>query len=170
MDAYNSQDITNPKFTSYIARPQMEMYKWMRAHLDPGVRIQDYFEAKSNFIESYVSETPPFANRTQYVGTQSWRRFSRPPKRSWRSEDCSRMNWRARKIQKSFHTLLTKRESSTFLFFHHETTRSSSGNRTSFFNSQWRSKSGNCTACGNTRCRSTLLEGTTSHMMWKLPA
>ena len=68
MDLYNSQDIGNAKFTSYVAKPQMEMYRWMRENLDPGVQVQDFFSANSTFIQSYVSETPPFSNRSVYLG------------------------------------------------------------------------------------------------------
>jgi len=68
MDAYNSQDIKNAKFTSYITRDQMEMYRWMRENLDKVARVQDYVQAGGSFIESHVSETPPFANRSMYVG------------------------------------------------------------------------------------------------------
>ncbi|HSP07393.1 MAG TPA: hypothetical protein VLR94_09455 [Acidobacteriota bacterium] len=68
MDGYNSQDVTNPRFTTYIERPQMELYRWMRRNLDARARVQDFFLRESSFIESYVSETPPFANRSVVLG------------------------------------------------------------------------------------------------------
>lgn len=68
MDVYNSQDINNPKFTTYIAKPQMELYRWMQKNVPPKARVEDFVSADTTFIESYVSETPPFANRSVYVG------------------------------------------------------------------------------------------------------
>lgn len=68
MDVYNSQDIDNPKFTTYIAKPQMELYRWMQKNVPPKARVEDFISADTTFIESYVSETPPFANCSLFVG------------------------------------------------------------------------------------------------------
>ena len=80
LDAYNCQDIRNPRFTTYIAKPQMELYRWMKQNLPADARVQDYFDARSSFIESYVSETPPFANRSLFVGDAILSRIFQTPK------------------------------------------------------------------------------------------
>lgn len=68
MDEYNSQDITNRKFTAYISKDQMEVFRWIRGNLDPHVRIQNYGSADPGFINGFVSAVPPFANRSVFLG------------------------------------------------------------------------------------------------------
>ena len=80
LDSYNCQDVRNLRFTTYIAKPQMELYRWMRNNLPVDARVQDYFDARSSFIESYVSETPPFANRSLFVGDAILARIFQTPK------------------------------------------------------------------------------------------
>lgn len=80
MDLYNSQDIGNAKFTTYVAKSQMELYTWIRKNLQANARMQDFVSAGPNFIESYVSETPPFANRSLYLGDTTLSQIFQTPK------------------------------------------------------------------------------------------
>jgi hypothetical protein len=67
-DEYNSQDIYNSKFTTYISKDQMEVFRWIRRNIDPGVRLQNYDSADPGFITNFVSVLPPFANRSVFLG------------------------------------------------------------------------------------------------------
>jgi hypothetical protein len=46
----------------------MEVLRWIRRNMEPRVRLQDFGSAKTSFITSFVSELPPFANRSVFLG------------------------------------------------------------------------------------------------------
>jgi hypothetical protein len=79
MDAYNSRDITNPKFTTYIHPDDARVYAWMRQNLPHRTVVEDYARFESNFIRGFVSEVPTFAERSLFLGDRNFSRIFEVP-------------------------------------------------------------------------------------------
>lgn len=67
MDTYNSQDIHNPRFTTYIPPEKSEVFHWMRSNLPRDAVVQSFLTGKG-YVNQFVSEVPPFAERGVYLG------------------------------------------------------------------------------------------------------
>jgi hypothetical protein len=67
MDAYNCQDVTNSKFTTYISKNDWNILAYVREHLNQNAIIQnDPLEGEGR----RVSVIPPFAQRPMYLGDE----------------------------------------------------------------------------------------------------
>jgi len=67
MDAYNCQDVTNSKFTTYITKNDWNILAYMRDHLNQNAIIQnDPLEGEGR----RVSVIPAFAQRPVYLGDE----------------------------------------------------------------------------------------------------
>lgn len=74
MDAYNSQDIHNTRFTTYIAPQKAGLFEWMRKDLPKDAVVQQLFTGKG-YLNQYVSEVPAFAERAEYLGDRNFSRI-----------------------------------------------------------------------------------------------
>lgn len=80
MDATNSRDISNQKFTTFVQPQDMKVYEWMRSHLSGQARIQNYARSETSFLRGFVSEIPTFAQRSLFLGDRNFSRiFQVPP-------------------------------------------------------------------------------------------
>ena len=67
MDVYNSQDVTNDKFTTYIDSDHQEILTWIRQNLPYSAVIQNDVLEEEGYVSRYVSEIPPFGKRSVYL-------------------------------------------------------------------------------------------------------
>lgn len=81
MDAFNSQDISNRKFTTFVSRGDAEVFQWMRKNIPPQSVVQGIL-VYGGFLEGFVTEIPPFAERSVYLGDKNFSRIFQIPKRS----------------------------------------------------------------------------------------
>jgi hypothetical protein len=81
MDAYNSQDIKNAQFTTYVSKSDSRMFEWMRNKLPPNAIVQNY-PKQGGYVEEYVTEIPPFAERSVYIGDKNFARIFQIDKNS----------------------------------------------------------------------------------------
>jgi len=81
MDAYNSQDIKNAQFTTYVSKSDARLFEWMRTKLPSNTIVQNYPKGEG-FVEEYVTEIPPFAERSVYIGDKNFSRIFQIDKKS----------------------------------------------------------------------------------------
>lgn len=74
MDAYNSQDIKNAQFTTYVSKSDARLFEWMRNKLPANAIVQNY-PKEGGYVEEYVTEIPPFAERSVYIGDKNFARI-----------------------------------------------------------------------------------------------
>jgi hypothetical protein len=74
MDAYNSQDIKNAQFTTYVSKSDAVLFGWMRNKLPSNAIVQNY-PKQGGYLEEYVNEVPPFAERSVYLGDKNFARI-----------------------------------------------------------------------------------------------
>lgn len=79
MDAVNSRDISNAKFTTFVQPQDMTVYNWMRANLPGKARIQNFAKSETSFLRGFVSEIPAFAQRPLYLGDRNFSRIFQVP-------------------------------------------------------------------------------------------
>ena len=79
MEAFNSQDIGNGKFTTYISREDAEVLQWMRKNLSGSAVIQNYSWGKG-YLQEFVTSIPPFAERSVFLGDKNFSRIFQIPK------------------------------------------------------------------------------------------
>lgn len=79
MDAYNSRDVSNAKFTTIVKPQDMTVYRWMNENLPGKARIQNYAQSDTSFLHGFVSEIPPFAQRSLYLGDRNFSRIFQVP-------------------------------------------------------------------------------------------
>lgn len=82
MDAYNSQDIKNAQFTTYVSKSDARLFGWIKNHLPPHAIVQNYPKEGGGFVEEYVTEIPPFAERSVYIGDKNFARIFQIDKNS----------------------------------------------------------------------------------------
>ena len=80
MDAYNSQDIKNTRFTTYVSPSDAEVYRWISINLPTKVLVQKFSLDDQTFLGGYVSEIPAFAARSMYLGDRNFSRIFQIPK------------------------------------------------------------------------------------------
>lgn len=78
-DAFNSQDIQNRRFTTLITSGDAEVFDWMRQNITPRSIVQTV-PAKGGFLQEFVTEIPPFAERSVYLGDRNFSRIFQIPK------------------------------------------------------------------------------------------
>ena len=81
MDAYNSQDIKNAQFTTYVSKSDARLFEWMRNKLPARTIVQSY-PKEGGYLEEYVTEVPPFAERSVYIGDKNFARIFQIDKNS----------------------------------------------------------------------------------------
>ena len=81
MDAYNSQDIKNAQFTTYVSKSDARLFDWMRVKLPANAIVQNYPKS-GGYVEEYVTEIPPFAERSVYIGDKNFARIFQIDKNS----------------------------------------------------------------------------------------
>ncbi len=79
MDATNSQDIRNTNFTTYVSREDTEVLKWMRKNLPGKAVVQNYSWGKG-YLQEFVTEVPPLAERSVFLGDKNCSRIFQIPK------------------------------------------------------------------------------------------
>lgn len=80
MDAYNSQDIKNNRFTTYVSPSDAEVYRWISRNLPARVLVQKFSLDDQTFLGGYVSEIPAFAARSMYLGDRNFSRIFQIPR------------------------------------------------------------------------------------------
>lgn len=68
MDLYNHQDIRNEKFTTFVPYDDAAVLKWMRTSLEETATVQNYWQWMRGFLGEEISEVPPLAERSVYLG------------------------------------------------------------------------------------------------------
>jgi hypothetical protein len=74
MDAFNSQDIQNRRFTTLISSGDAEVFDWMRQNVPPQSVVQTV-PAKGGFLQEFVTEVPAFAERSVFLGDRNFSRI-----------------------------------------------------------------------------------------------
>lgn len=78
MDAYNSQDIKNKNFTTYVSHEDADLFQWMQESLPRGSVVQQPFFGRG-YLNEYVTEIPPFAGRSVFLGDKNFSRIFQIP-------------------------------------------------------------------------------------------
>jgi len=68
MEMYNHQDIKNEKFTTTISRSHFNVLRWIRENTPATAVIQNLHLENEGYTDKFVSEIPPFAARSVFLG------------------------------------------------------------------------------------------------------
>jgi hypothetical protein len=79
MEAFNSQDIRNRKFTTYISREDADILEWMRMNLPARAVVQNYSWGKG-YLQEFVTNVPSFGERSVFLGDKNFSRIFQIPK------------------------------------------------------------------------------------------
>ncbi len=72
MDAWNSSDIRNRRFTTHIKKEEAEVCRWMRSNLPEKTVVLNYSPRYEDFMQDII---PPFAERSVFLGNRIFSRI-----------------------------------------------------------------------------------------------
>jgi hypothetical protein len=72
MDAYNSSDVQNHRFTTYVSGSDQEILTWMRDHLPGGSTV---LQCSQDYEEFVFDVIPPLAERSVFLGNRIFSRI-----------------------------------------------------------------------------------------------
>ena len=76
MDAWNSADIKNRRFTTYLKQEDAEVCKWMQSNLPEKTVVLNYSPRYEDFMQDFI---PAFAERSVFVGNRIFSRIFQVP-------------------------------------------------------------------------------------------